>query len=213
MNVSLFGSTGLVGSKLLSFLENEDQISSIRNVVRKSLNLSNPKVQEYVCNNEILPSEVFQVETLFCCLGTTIKKAGTQEAFRAVDYQLPLLLAKQFKSLGGQHFIVISAQGADEKSKIFYNRVKGEMERELITLKLPKLTIVRPSLLLGDRKESRPGEAIGRFISPLLIPLMPGPLKKYRPITDLEVAKAMKEIALNRDPKTAMEFHTYLATN
>jgi len=213
MKVTLFGSTGLVGKQLLEQLINESQIQSIENVVRRSVQQSNPKVHEHLWIQSELPPSLFQSDILFCCLGTTIKKAGTQEAFRAVDYQLPLLLAKQFKACGGQHFIVISSQGADQKSKVFYNRTKGEMERDLIALKLPQLTIVRPSLLLGDRKESRPGEALGRFISPLLIPLMPGPLKKYRPITDSEVARAMTQISLGKEPKTMMEFKTYFATN
>ena len=136
-----------------------------------------------------LPQLSGQVDIAFCCLGTTIKQAGSEEAFRAVDLDMVVAFAKRARELGARHLIVISAIGADPKSSIFYNRVKGEMEQALKAQDWPQLTIVRPSLLLGERLEPRLAEQLAGPLSRLI----PG---KYHGIEVCELARAMWRLAL-----------------
>src|SRR5690606_26648384 len=103
----------------------------------------------------LLPTLGGPLDIAFCCLGTTIKQAGSQEAFRAVDHDLVVAVAQRARALGARHFLVVSALGADPRSSVFYNRVKGEMEESLRAMDWPQLTIARPSLLLGERNETR----------------------------------------------------------
>jgi uncharacterized protein YbjT (DUF2867 family) len=140
------------------------------------------------------PAELLQrlegpVDIAFCCLGTTIKKAGSEQAFRAVDLDLVVAFAKRARELGARHLIVISALNADAKSSIFYNRVKGEMEAALKAQDWPQLTICRPSLLLGDRVEPRLAEQLAGPLSKLI----PG---KYHGIEACQLARAMWRLAL-----------------
>jgi uncharacterized protein YbjT (DUF2867 family) len=132
-------------------------------------------------------------EDAFCCLGTTIKKAGSQEAFRAVDHDAVLAFARAAKRAGVRRFLVVTALGADARSSVFYNRVKGEAEQALQALGFESLVILRPSLLLGDRAESRPGEraaiVASRVLGPLLRPF------GSRPIEARTVARAMTALA------------------
>ena len=125
---------------------------------------------------------------MFCCLGTTIKTAGSKEAFRKVDLDYVVNVAKAAKENGVNHFAVVSAMGADKNSNIFYNKTKGEMEDAIKTIGFNSTYIIRPSLLLGDRKEFRFGELLGKFIMITLSFLIP---KKYRAIYDVQVALAM----------------------
>jgi uncharacterized protein YbjT (DUF2867 family) len=144
--------------------------------------------------------EPVAAEDVFCCLGTTIKKAGSQEAFRRVDYDYPLQLAQlQFRG-GSQQFLLVSAMGADAESSIFYSRVKGELENALQSIGYNSLHIFRPSFIAGPRKESRPGEKIGLAIFSLLAPLFIGPLKKYAPIQAEHIARAMWRTAQKNEP-------------
>jgi uncharacterized protein YbjT (DUF2867 family) len=132
------------------------------------------------------------VDIAFCCLGTTIKKAGSEEAFRAVDLDMVVAFAKRAREMGARHLIVISAIGADPKSSVFYNRIKGEMEQALKAQDWPQLTIVRPSLLLGERLQPRLGE---KLASPFA-KLMPG---KYRGIEACTLARALWRLALEEE--------------
>ena len=136
-----------------------------------------------------LPQLSGRVDIAFCCLGTTIKQAGSEAAFRAVDLDMVVAFAKRAREMGARHLIVISAIGADPKSSIFYNRVKGEMEQALKAQDWPQLTIVRPSLLLGERLEPRLAEQLAGPLSKLI----PG---KYRGIEVCELARAMWRLAL-----------------
>src|SRR5690606_24320068 len=124
----------------------------------------------------------FKVDDVFCCLGTTIKKAGSQNAFRRVDYDYPVALGKLAKSAGAKRFLVISAMGADARSNIFYSRVKGQMEEALKKMEFPALHIFQPSLLLGKRDEFRLGEKAASVLAPAISPLLRGKMKKYKPI-------------------------------
>ena len=132
---------------------------------------------------------------MYCCLGTTIKKAGSQEAFRTIDHTLVITIAELMRKQGAGQFLVISSMGADSNSKVFYNRTKGEMEEAVKEIGYPCLRILRPSLLLGKREEFRFGEKIGLILTPLLKPFLIGSLKKYAPVEAESVAHFMVKVA------------------
>jgi uncharacterized protein YbjT (DUF2867 family) len=136
-----------------------------------------------------------QVDDVYCCLGTTIKKAGSQEMFKKIDLDLVVTIAELMKKQGAEQFLVISAMGADRNSKVFYNRTKGEMEAALQELAYPSLHIIRPSLLLGPREEFRLGEKVAVMLTPLLKLFLRGPLNKYRPVEARKVAQFMVNVA------------------
>ncbi|WP_084243948.1 oxidoreductase [Planomicrobium okeanokoites] len=187
------GATGLTGSKLVEVLLDRPEYDRVTVLVRRPLELEHPKLEQIQVDYYRLEDykKHFQVDDVFCCLGTTIKKAGSQKAFRRVDYDYPVALAELAKSAGAKKFLVISAMGADSRSNIFYNRVKGQMEDSLKKLDLSALHIFRPSLLLGDRKEFRLGEKAASLISPVFSPILRGGMKKYKPIQAEQVAQAM----------------------
>jgi uncharacterized protein YbjT (DUF2867 family) len=135
------------------------------------------------------------IDDAYCCLGTTIKKAGTQAAFRQVDFDAVLAVATRAREAGAKQFLVVSALGASTKSPIFYNRVKGEMEEAVATIGFDAVHIFQPSFLLGDRAEMRLGEKIGKGVFNLFAPVMLGGLRKYRSIHVDVVAAAMLKAA------------------
>ncbi|WP_341200873.1 oxidoreductase [Metaplanococcus flavidus] len=187
------GATGLTGSKLVEVLLDRPEYDRVTVLVRRPLELEHPKLEQIQVDYYRLDDykKYFQVDDVFCCLGTTIKKAGSQKAFRRVDYDYPVALAELAKSAGTKKFLVISAMGADSRSNIFYNRVKGQMEDSLKKMNFPALHIFRPSLLLGDRKEFRLGEKAASLIFPVFSPVLRGGMKKYKPIQAEQVAQAM----------------------
>lgn len=189
----LFGASGLVGSELLKLLLNGLEYERVIVFVRTSLGLKSPKLKEIVTDFDDLAQykEYFKVNDVFCCLGTTIKKAGSQEAFKKVDVEYPLEIARLAKEMGAEKFLVISSMGADPRSKVFYSRMKGLLEQELKKVGLGSLHIFRPSLLLGDRKEFRLGESVSASLSRMMPFLFSGPLSRYQPITGKAVAKGM----------------------
>jgi uncharacterized protein YbjT (DUF2867 family) len=191
----IVGSTGLIGSQLLDLLLEDVNYSSIVAVTRRRLEVSNPKLVNVICElNQLADhSQELKADDVFCCLGTTIKKAKSKEAFRTVDFEAPLALAKITKKQGAKRFLLISALGANKNSSIFYNRVKGEVEEAVQQEGYTECHIFRPSLLLGPRKEHRSGEEAGKVFDKVfgwLIPL------KYRPIESIKVARAMQAFAL-----------------
>ncbi|MDF2634030.1 MAG: oxidoreductase [Pelosinus sp.] len=191
------GATSLVGKELVHILLASNEYEKIIVWVRRSLGIHQRELEEKKINFEMLDTyEINEpVDQLFCCLGTTIKKAGTQEAFKTVDRGYPLLLARKAKAAGVLQFVVISAMGAAVKSKIFYNRTKGEMEEALKEIDLPALHIIRPSLLLGKREEFRMGEQMAAMLTKIVPFLFIGVLKKYKPIPAKVVAYAMYNVA------------------
>lgn len=194
-HILLAGATGLTGEHLLDRLLNEPTVARVLAPSRRPLaehpHLDNP-VGELL---ELLPQLSGAIDTAFCCLGSTIKQAGSQEAFRAVDHDLVLAFAQRARELGARHLLVISALGADANSSVFYNRVKGEMEQALKAQDWPQLTIVRPSLLQGARQEFRLGE---RLAAPFMR-WLPG---KYRGIEATVLARALWRLALEEDRGT-----------
>ena len=184
----VLGATGLIGKKVTEHLLKNDTYSTVIILVRKPLNINHPKLKQHIFNYDAIDNTLLKGDDLFCCLGTTIKTAGSKEAFRKVDLDYVVNVAKASKGNGINHFAVISAMGANKNSKVFYNQIKGEMEESIKAIGFNSTYIIRPSLLLGDRKEFRFGELIGKFFMITLSFLIP---KKYRAIYDVQVAIAM----------------------
>ena len=184
----VLGATGLIGKKVTEHLLKNDTYSTVIILVRKPLNINHPKLKQHIFNYDAIDNTLLKGDDLFCCLGTTIKTAGSKEAFRKVDLDYVVNVAKASKDNGINHFAVISAMGANKNSKVFYNQIKGEMEESIQAIGFNSTYIIRPSLLLGDRKEFRFGELIGKFFMITLSFLIP---KKYRAIYDVQVAIAM----------------------
>lgn len=188
------GSSGLVGNYLLKKLIESDQYTEIISLVRRPGNISNPKVRELVIDFDNLSeyaSSIGNIDVAFCCLGTTMKQAGSKSQFYKVDFEYVYELGKLAKSLNAQTFVLNSALGADKNSLFFYNRVKGQIEDVLWGLNFPNLVFVRPSLLLGQRKEVRLGEKIGEYFFKWFRIFFVGFLRKYKAIPADTVAKSM----------------------
>ncbi|PXV58333.1 Uncharacterized conserved protein YbjT, contains NAD(P)-binding and DUF2867 domains [Dyella jiangningensis] len=184
----LAGATGLTGQKLLALLLADETVAQVLAPTRHALP-AHPKLSNPVGMVSHLIAQLHgQVDTVFCCLGTTIRQAGSREAFRMVDYDLPVSLGRHARALGANHYLVISALGADPASRLFYNRTKGELELALQKQEWPRLTIVRPSLLLGARHKPRMGEMLAAPFSRIL----PG---RWRGIEAGTVANAMWRLA------------------
>ncbi|MFV9683377.1 oxidoreductase [Pseudomonas sp. NY15367] len=191
-HILIAGATGLTGEHLLDRLLSEPTVARVLAPTRRPL-AAHPHLENPVGDLQtLLPQLSGQVDTAFCCLGSTIKQAGSQEAFRAVDHDLVLAFARRARELGARHLVVISALGASPDSSVFYNRVKGETEEALKAMDWPQLTIARPSLLLGARHEFRLGE---RLAAPLLR-WLPG---KYRGIDACALARALWRLALEEE--------------
>lgn len=200
------GATGLVGHELLELLLDSSEYGEVAMLVRNPVSMTHPKLSVHQIDFDCLAEyeELFKADDVFCCLGTTIKKAGSQEAFKKVDFVYPYEMAKASKKQNVKQFLIISAMGADHKSKVFYSRVKGEVEKALRELDLEGLHIFRPSLLLGAREEFRFGEKMAETLSPVISPLFFGPFRKYRPIEGKAVAVSMYRTALEKKKGTYM---------
>ncbi|QJD85931.1 NAD(P)H-binding protein [Cohnella herbarum] len=202
------GSTGLIGSHILSQLLADARYGKVIALSRKALPISHPKLQIVAVTldslSDVAPTLI--ADDWFCALGTTIRQAGSQEAFRKVDYDYPLALGKQAAASGAEQFLLVSAIGASSASSIFYSRVKGEVERDLCQLGLPKLHVFRPSLLLGERTEHRRVEKLWGVLMKGLNPLLLGRFRKYRAIQAADVATAMIRAA-NRPGKPGVHLY------
>ncbi|PWK15979.1 oxidoreductase [Tumebacillus permanentifrigoris] len=201
----VIGATGLVGGELVKELLQAPNYEKIIVFVRRPLPIHNRKLEQVTVDFDHLDSyasHLAGVHDVFCCLGTTIKKAGSQEAFRRVDYTYPLELAKLAQQAQVKKFLLITALGSNAHSKVFYNRVKGEVEQAITALGLPTVHIIRPSLLLGDRPEFRLGERIGTVFAKAFTFATP---KNYRAIHARTVARAMSRLA--QQPDTGVHIH------
>ena len=160
------GATGLIGGHVLRRLLAHPWYSRVEVLVRRELPIRDPKFTQRIVDFEQLEAGVPGIapDEVFCCLGTTIRKAGSEEAFRRVDYDYPLALARLAQAAGAGKFMMVSALGADPKSSMFYSRVKGEVEQAVAAIGSPAASLLRPSLLLGSRAENRPAEKIGTAV-------------------------------------------------
>lgn len=200
-SVLLIGATGLVGQECLKLLRDDSFYSRVVALTRKPVSddLKNEKVENPVIDFDRMDNfkDYFKVDQVICTLGTTIGKAGSKENFHKVDFSYPYESAKLALSCGTEHYLLVSALGADEHSRVFYNRVKGELELALRKLGFRSLSIFRPSLLLGKRKEFRLGEEVGKVVSNIFSFAVP---PKYKPVEATDVAKAILKIAKNDLP-------------
>ena len=203
----LFGASGLVGGHVLNQLISNNNYSKIKLFVRSSINMSDPKIEiiQTDFNNLENHREDIKGDDCFFCIGTTKKNSPDKNEYKRVELEVPKQIAQIAKSNLVNSFVFISSGYADPKSSGDYLKFKGEVEEELKRLNFPKLGIMRPSFLLGDRKEKRIGEKIGIFVFKLLSPLFLGPLKKMKPIHSATVAKAMIAITQNDSSKTIFE--------
>ena len=187
-SIALLGSTGLVGRQCLELLADDRAFERIVVIARRKFGEATaPRIEGHVIDFDQLEAhaDALAVDQVICALGTTIKAVGgSRERFRAVDFGIPLAAAKIAQRQGARHFLLVSALGADAASRIFYNRVKGELEDALRTLGYRSVTIVRPSLLLGDREEFRLGEVVAKRFAWAV----PG---RYRPVHARDVARAL----------------------
>ncbi len=191
------GSTGLIGRHLVKFLSSSPHYGKIIQLARKKSDHLLPKVEEHILDFENMEPAMknIQAEDVFCCLGTTMKQAGSKEAFRKVDYDYVVNLGEVMCRNGSGQFLVVSSMGANPSSSVFYNRVKGEMESAVKNIPFPTINIFRPSLLLGEREESRSGEKLAIVLFKTFKFMMVGRLRKYRAIEASRVAEAMVKIA------------------
>ena len=191
------GATGLVGSHVLELLLANPEWSHVVTVGRRKPSQQHAKLEQRVLDLSELErvSDIPHVDDVFCCLGTTIKQAGSQPAFRLVDHDFVVGLARAGLRAGATQFLLVSAIGADPASRVFYSRVKGETEAAIRKLPYRGIQIFRPSLLLGDRSEFRLGERIATLGAPVLPAMLFGRLRRYRPIQAATVAQAMVSIA------------------
>jgi len=203
----VFGSSGLVGGHLLSQLIKDTNYSKIKLFVRSEPEISDPKVEiiKTDFNNLENHKDDIKGDDCFFCIGTTKQNSPDKSEYRRVELEVPKQVAQIAKSNSVNSFVFVSSGYADPKSSGDYLKFKGEVEEELKRLNFPKLGIMRPSFLLGDRKEKRVGEKIGIFVFKLLSPLFLGPLKKMKPIQSETVAKAMISSANKNLEKNVFE--------
>lgn len=192
----LAGTTGLIGNLLLDKLLHDTYYEKIIALSRKPLNQQHPRLLNLVVDFDTLDhyAAELKADDVFCCLGTTIKQAGSQAAFRKVDYDYPVQLAQLSRANGASQFLIVTALGSDKSSSLFYNRVKGEVEEAI--LGFPSYHIFQPSMLLGDRKDDRAGESVGKVVMKALDFIIP---KKYKAIDGARVAQGMLEVAKQRN--------------
>ena len=192
---AVIGATGLVGRHLVSTLVADPTYTKVVVVARRALAVSHDKLEARLVDFDDLDKQQLDVDDAFSALGTTIKQAGSQAAFQKVDFDFNLAFAQAARRSADQ-FLLVSALGASSKSRIFYNRVKGELEEAVRALGFGATHIFRPSFLAGDRGESRMGEKAGIFAARVLATVLPiGPVRRARPIEASDVAGAMVWIA------------------
>ncbi len=191
------GPTGAVGKPLLKALLDSPRYAVVKALTRRPLGFSHPKLVEVPLAADGLGRLGLQLtaDDVFCCLGTTLKAAGSKAAFERVDYHLVLELARAVKVLGATQFLVVSAAGSSDSSPSFYSRVKARMEQSVRELGFTSTQIIRPSLLLAERSESRPAEKLAMHLAPAFNVLLRGGLAKYRAVKVEDVANAMLTLA------------------
>jgi uncharacterized protein YbjT (DUF2867 family) len=203
----LFGYTGLIGGILAELLLNDDRYSEVKVFVRGNIEKTHPKLK-IIINPLHDPNEIsdeIMGDELFCCLGTTMKKAGSKAKFEKVDFELPVEIARIASQNGVNKFLVVSSIGANSHAKGFYLKTKGRMEEKIKSFPFGQVVIMRPSLLLGQREEKRMGEEIGKILAGITSFLFKGRLRKFKPIHAENVAKAMLYMANTHSAKRVFE--------
>jgi uncharacterized protein YbjT (DUF2867 family) len=193
----VLGATGLVGGLCLELLLADPAWSRVAVVARRASGRTHPRLAEVVADFERLDAhaDAFAVDDVFCCLGTTIRKAGSQAAFIRIDHDYPVAAARLASARGAKRFLLVSSLGANAGSRVFYNRVKGEVERDVAQVPFEGVALLRPSLILGPRPERRTAEDLAQRLAPLAAPLLVGPLRRYRAVDAHAVARAMVRLA------------------
>ncbi len=191
------GASGLVGGRLLALLLADPTYSRVVALGRRRLAVEHPKLVQRQAGADAFEVEARAAgaEDAFCCLGTTLAKAGSREAFRRLDFDAIVAFARGAKAGGARRFVLVSSAGADPRSRVFYSRVKGETEEAVAALGFEACHILRPSLLLGPRPEKRLFEGLAQRLMGPAAALMAGPLRRYRPIEAGAVASAMIRLA------------------
>ncbi len=186
------GSTGLIGGQVLELLLASDQYDKVIAFTRRPLT-AHPKLLQVQIQQGNLPFDpTWQIDDVFCCLGTTMAKVRSKEKFYEVDYNYPLLLAKNSIAAGAKQYLLVSALGANKKSPVFYNQVKGEIEEAISGVGFEAVHIFRPSLLLGPRQEKRSAEDAAKFFYKVFGFLIP---PKFKAIDAIKVARGMLHFA------------------
>ncbi len=208
----VLGATGLVGARCVAHLLENPAYERVTSLVRRAGRPTSeePKAQERVVDfSQLTAKDIEPASDLFCAIGTTMKKAGSREAFRRVDLEIPLRVAELAVANGVKRIALVSSVGADARSSNFYLRTKGELEEALAKLPLAALHVMRPSLLLGERTESRPGEAIASVFARATSGLLIGALRRWRAIEGDQVGRAMVAAMLSPDPEPPLQIHEY----
>ncbi len=190
MIVAIAGATGLTGNLCLQELLQNENISEVFSIGRRPTGIKHSKLKEVLLQDNKL-SDTIHADAFICCLGTTIKKAGSKPAQKAIDLDLPVYLAKELKDNGCKTAAVISSMGAKATSSIFYSRLKGQMEEAMKQMNFDSLSILRPSIIAGKRNEKRFGETVGKGVMKVIDPLLFGSAKNYRSIRATDIAKAL----------------------
>ena len=203
----LFGSSGLIGGHLTKQLIENSSYGKVKLFVRSEPKISDPKIEiiETDFNNLQSHKDDIKGDDCFFCIGATKQSAPDKDEYRRIEYDIPVEIAKIAKSNSINSFFYVSSGFADSKSSGAYLKNKGQVEEELIKLNFSILGIMRPSFLVGNRKEKRPGEEVGIFFFKIFAPLLLGPLKKMRPIQSEKVAKVMIKVANENLEKTIFE--------
>lgn len=200
----VLGATGLTGGLLLDKLVKDDNYKIIKVFTRRTTGNKSPKVKEFIIDLLLLDQFTtdFIADEVFCCIGTTAKKTKDKTVYKSIDYGILVTATKLAKANGIEVFTVVSAMGANLKSSVFYNKTKGEMEASVLEQKIKHTYILRPSLIKGNRQESRLGEDIGNFIANFMNLFLIGSLRKYRSIKGETIATALKNIVVLKPAET-----------
>ncbi len=208
------GATGLIGRHLLELLLASHAHDKVIAVTRRPLDRSHEKLSNLVVDFDQLEDAVrssgIEVNEAYCALGTTIKKAGSRDAFRKVDFDYETAFARAALAAGASKFALVSAVGADARSPIFYSRVKGETERAVRDMGFAAIHIFQPGVLLGERQESRPAEQLAVTLTPLLNLGLQGPFRKYRGIEGKTVAQAMIVVLASGQPSATHRYDSMI---
>lgn len=197
----IIGATGLIGRSLVFELLKSKEYAKVTVFVRRDMVIKHEKLNQVQLDFDQLKDykNEMQADEVFCCMGSTRAKTPDLETYRHIDFEIPLETAQITKELGAKKFILVSSMGANKNSSIFYSRLKGELEEAIKEVGFNHFIILRPSLLLGARNESRPMETISQYLMRVLNPLFIGPLLKYKAIPATTVSKAMVAAASNKN--------------